>query len=100
MTDTILNLLRWPLIVVLCFAILALLYKTALHRTNPKWRWVTPGSIVAVLLWLLGSAGFGWYIESFGAMSKTYGSLAADRGSDAVVLHHGLRDPARCGNQR
>jgi membrane protein len=77
MTDTILNLLRWPLIVVLGFAILAFLYKVVPYRTSPRWRWVTPGSIVAVLLWLLGSAGFGWYIESFGGMSKAYGSLAA-----------------------
>lgn len=77
MTEMILNWLRWPLIVVLSFAILAFLYKVAPYRTNPQWRWVTPGSIVAVLLWMLGSAGFGWYIDSFGAMSKTYGSLAA-----------------------
>jgi membrane protein len=77
MTDMILNLLRWPLIVLLGFAVLAFLYKVAPNRSSPQWRWVTPGSIAAVLLWLLGSAGFGWYIESFGAMSKTYGSLAA-----------------------
>lgn len=76
MTDTILNLLRWPLIVVIGFGALAVLYKVAPNRSNPQWRWVTPGSVVAVLLWLLGSAGFGWYIESFGDMSKTYGSLA------------------------
>ena len=77
MTDTVLNVLRWPLIVLLGLGTLAFLYKVAPNRTSPQWRWVTPGSIVAVLLWLLGSAGFGWYIESFGNMSKTYGSLAA-----------------------
>ncbi len=77
MTGMIFGLLRWPLVLFLSFAILAFLYKTAPHRTNPRWIWVTPGSIVAVLLWLLGSAGFEWYLESFGAMSRTYGSLAA-----------------------
>ncbi len=76
-TDMILNLLRWPLIVVIGFGVVSVLYKVAPNRKSPRWRWVTPGSIVAVLLWLLGSAGFGWYIESFGDMSKTYGSLAA-----------------------
>jgi membrane protein len=76
-TNKILNQLRWPLIVVIGFAVLAFLYKVVPNRTNPQWRWVTPGSIVAVLLWLLGSAGFGWYIDSFVDMSKTYGGLAA-----------------------
>lgn len=76
-TETFLNALRWPLIVILGFGLLAFFYKVAPHRTNPRWGWVTPGAIVAMLLWLLGSAGFGWYIESFGNMSKTYGSLAA-----------------------
>ena len=76
MTETILNVLRWPLIVILGFGVLAFLYKAAPNRTNPQWRWVTPGSIVAVILWLLASAGFSWYIESFGNMSRTYGSLA------------------------
>lgn len=77
MADSILSLLRWPLIVVLGLVVLGFLYKFAPNRKNPQWRWVTPGSICAVSLWLLGSAGFGWYIDNFGAMSKTYGSLSA-----------------------
>lgn len=77
MVDTILEVLRWPLIVLLSYSILSFLYKFAPNRTRAQWRWVTPGSIVAVFLWLVGSAGFGWYIDSFDNMSKTYGSLAA-----------------------
>ena len=77
MTEMVLKLLRLPVIVILGLAILGFLYKVAPYRSNPHWRWVTPGSIVAILLWLLGSLGFGWYIDSFGNMSKTYGSIAA-----------------------
>ncbi len=77
MTETILNVFRWPLIVIIAFGVLTFFYKVAPRRTSPQWFWVTPGSIVAMLLWLLGSAGFAWYIDSFGNMSKTYGSLSA-----------------------
>lgn len=69
--------LRWPFFAAVALFGLGFLYKVAPHRTNPEWRWITPGSLVATGLWLLGSVGFAWYIESFGNMSKTYGSVAA-----------------------
>ncbi|GAA5481204.1 YihY/virulence factor BrkB family protein [Haloferula sargassicola] len=75
--DSWVGVLRWPLFAAVALFGLAFLYKIAPHRTNPEWHWITPGSIVATGLWLLGSVAFAWYIEKFGDMSKTYGSVAA-----------------------
>lgn len=75
--DALIRFARWPLIVVVALIVLGTLYHLAPNRRHSGWRWVTPGSLIATSLWLLGSLGFGWYIDSFGNMSKTYGSVAA-----------------------
>jgi membrane protein len=46
-------------------------------RDKPQWRWITPGSILASVLWLSASLLFSWYAENFGSYNKTYGSLGA-----------------------
>jgi membrane protein len=51
------------------------LYYVAPNVRQPRLRWVTPGGIVAVVVWLLASAGFGLYVANFGSYDKTYGSL-------------------------
>jgi len=53
------------------------LYRVAPAREDPRWRWVTPGAIVATLLWIAASIGFSYYAANFGSYNKTYGSLAA-----------------------
>jgi membrane protein len=68
--------LRWTLLLVLVVAGLAVLYRVAPDRNSPKLRWVALGSMVAAVLWLLGSAGFSLYVNSFGNYNKTYGALA------------------------
>lgn len=55
---------------------LAVLYRVAPDHSPAKLRWVTPGSLVAALLWLLGSTGFSLYVTLFGNYNKTYGALA------------------------
>lgn len=67
---------RWPLLAFLVMLGLAMLYRYAPDRTNPRWRWVTWGSAVATVLWLAGSALFSLYVSHFGSYNKTYGSLA------------------------
>ena len=42
-----------------------------------KWRWVTPGSVIATLLWIAASIGFSVYVSRFGNYDQTYGSLSA-----------------------
>ena len=67
---------RWPVLAVVLALGLAVIYRYAPDRDQPRWRWMTPGSIAAVVLWLVASAGFAWYVNSFGSYSETYGSIA------------------------
>jgi membrane protein len=69
-------LLRWPLLAALLVVGLAVIYRYAPDRDNPKWGWVSWGSGVATLLWVVASIGFSIYASSFGNYNKTYGALA------------------------
>lgn len=68
---------RWPLAILLVLAALAMLYRLGPDRDQPKWKWVTPGSIVATVLWVLASVGLSIYVSSFASINKTYGSVGA-----------------------
>ncbi len=68
---------RWPVLAALTFGGLALLYRTAADRAAPPWRWVVPGSAVATLSWLAGSAALSYYLANFADYNATYGSLGA-----------------------
>jgi membrane protein len=57
--------------------VIALVYRYAPNRPNPKWAWLTPGSIIATLLWIAATLGFGFYVSNFGSYNATYGSLGA-----------------------
>ncbi|WP_296370407.1 YihY/virulence factor BrkB family protein [Pseudonocardia sp.] len=67
---------RWVLLAVLVVAALAVLYRVAADREAPRLRWVTLGSVIATILWLLGSIGFSLYVNFFGHYNKTYGAIA------------------------
>jgi membrane protein len=67
--------LEWPLLIVVVMAGLAVLYRYAPNRSTPLWRWVSPGAMVATLLWLAGSVAFSVYVSEFNSYDKTYGSL-------------------------
>jgi membrane protein len=54
---------------------IALLYRYGPNRPDAPWRWITPGSAAATILWLLASFGFGLYVSNFGNYNATYGSL-------------------------
>jgi len=56
---------------------LAVVYRYAPDRADPKWRWVTPGSVIATLLWLAASIGFSVYVSRFGNYDQAYCSLGA-----------------------
>ena len=68
---------RWVILALLVLVALAVLYRYAPDRANPRWRWVSWGAVVALVLWLLGSFGFSWYVDNFGKYNQTYGALAA-----------------------
>jgi membrane protein len=68
--------LRWVLLAALLIGALAVLYRYAPDRDEPKWTWASWGSGIATLLWILASIGFSIYVNSFGNYNKTYGALA------------------------
>ena len=73
----VLNIVRWPVMLVLVALALACIYRYGPSRDEPKWRWITWGSVLAALAWLGFSAIFSFYAGNFGTFNKTYGSLGA-----------------------
>ncbi|TKK86209.1 YihY/virulence factor BrkB family protein [Herbidospora galbida] len=73
---TIWNIAKWPVLVVVFIFVLALLYWFAPNVEHPGFRWITPGSTVAVIGWIVASGLFGFYVANFGSYSKTYATLA------------------------
>ena len=72
-----LSLLRWPILLALVVVGLAVLYRWGPSRDKAEWKWVTPGSLLASVLWVVGSMLFSWYAANFGSYNETYGSLGA-----------------------
>jgi membrane protein len=73
---TIFNIAKWPVIVLVLMTMLAILYYGAPNVRHPGFRWITPGGVLAVLLWILASVGFAFYVSNFSSYNATYGSLA------------------------
>jgi membrane protein len=71
------NVAKWPVLVLVVSLVFAILYWAAPNARQGGFRWVTPGGLVAVSIWLVGSAGFALYVAHFGSYNKTYGSIAA-----------------------
>lgn len=72
----IVSLGRWPLLIVLVMGALAVIYRVAPDRDKAQWQWVTPGSVIAALLWVAASVLFSLYVRYFGSYNESYGSLA------------------------
>src|SRR6266550_3727243 len=69
--------LQWPIVLIFLLLGFELIYYWAPDLKDQDWKWVTPGSIVAITLWLLVSLGFRLYLHYFDSYSKTYGSMGA-----------------------
>ena len=78
--ELILNVVRWPLLLVVVVLSLAAVYRFGPSRSTAQWRWVTLGSVAAALLWIGASMVFSWYVASFDSYNRTYGSLGAGVG--------------------
>jgi membrane protein len=72
---TIWDIAKWPVLLVLVSFMFALLY-WASPNAKQGFRWVSPGGLLAVLLWVVASAAFAFYVANFSSYNKTYGSLA------------------------
>jgi membrane protein len=75
--ELVLNIVRWPLLVGGFLGALAVLYRYGPSREDAQWKWVTPGALVAAVLWVIGSLLFSLYVSKFASYDKTYGSLGA-----------------------
>jgi len=71
------RIIQWPIMLVFVILTFELIYFFAPNLPYRRWRWLTPGGIVAVSLWLLISFGFRFYLHFFNSYSRTYGSLGA-----------------------
>ena len=70
------NVAKWPVMLLVVMFIVALLYYATPNVRQPKFRWISIGAALAIVVWLLASAVFGFYVANFSSYDKTYGSLA------------------------
>ncbi|HET9349301.1 MAG TPA: YihY/virulence factor BrkB family protein, partial [Arthrobacter sp.] len=70
---TIWNIAKWPLIVLLVVAAIAILYYATPNVKQPKFRWMSLGSLIALVIFLLASLAFGFYVANFSSYNETYG---------------------------
>ncbi len=75
---TLWNIAKWPVILAVVVFIVAVLYYATPNIQQPKFRWISIGATIAVLVWIVASVGFGFYVANFGNYNKTYGSQAGD----------------------
>jgi membrane protein len=72
---TVWNIAKWPVLLAVVLLMIALLYYSSPNVKLPAFKWVTAGSILAVVVWLVASAAFAFYVANFGSYNKTYGAL-------------------------
>jgi membrane protein len=70
------NIAKWPVLLAIVIFIVALLYYATPNVKQPKFRWVSVGAVVAIVVWIVASAAFGFYVSNFSSYDKTYGALA------------------------
>jgi membrane protein len=73
---TVWNIAKWPFLLVVAILALALLFWAAPNAKQANFKWITPGGLLTVIVWVAASAGFAVYVANFGSYNKTYGSLA------------------------
>ena len=76
-SETLLRIVRWPVLLVLIMIGLAVLYRFGPSRREQRWQWLSVGSVFAVVAWLASSALLSWYLANFANYDATYGSLGA-----------------------
>src|SRR3954453_13245014 len=74
---TIWNIAKWPVLAFVVSLMLAVLYYAAPNARLPRFQWISPGAIVALVGWVVVSFGFFQYANHFGSYDKTYGALGA-----------------------
>ncbi len=75
--ETVLQLARWPLLLITLILAISLIYRYGPSREPAEWRWISPGAVLASVVWVVVSIAFSWYVANFGTYNETYGSLGA-----------------------
>ncbi|AYC36372.1 YihY/virulence factor BrkB family protein [Streptomyces griseorubiginosus] len=73
---TVWSIAKWPVLVILVTVMIAILYWATPNAKVKGFRWITPGSFLALLIWMIASAGFALYVANFASYNKTYGTMA------------------------
>ncbi|CAM5347380.1 YihY/virulence factor BrkB family protein [Streptomyces fumanus] len=73
---TVWSIAKWPVLILLVVLMIAVLYWATPNAKVRGFRWITPGSVLALLIWLVASGAFAFYVANFGSYNKTYGTLA------------------------
>lgn len=73
---TVWDIAKWPVLAVLVAVMIAILYWATPNAKVHGFKWITPGSFLALVIWLLASAGFAVYVANFASYNKTYGTMA------------------------
>ena len=73
---TVWNIAKWPVLFLFVLVTVAVLYYATPNVKQPQFRWISVGAGVAILVWVLASVAFAFYVSNFGSYNKTYGSLA------------------------
>jgi membrane protein len=72
---TVWDIAKWPVLLFVISFMFALLYWASPNVKHPGFRWVSPGGLLAVFLWIAASAAFAFYVANFGSYNKTYGAI-------------------------
>ncbi len=96
----VMSLLRWPLLGLGLVAGLAVLYRYGPDRDEPQWTWTAPGTIVAVVLWLIASIGFSIYTSNFALLRRDLRLVGCRRGAHALADDLGRHRDHRRRDQR
>lgn len=70
------NVARWPLILLFVVVAVAILYYVTPNVEQPRFRWISGGAALAIVVWIVASLVFGIYVSNFGSYNRTYGALA------------------------
>jgi membrane protein len=72
---TVYSIAKWPIMAAVVVMMLAVLYYMAPNARLPKFQWISPGAVVALVIWIVATVAFFFYVRNFGSYNKTYGTL-------------------------
>ncbi|MCQ8185540.1 YihY/virulence factor BrkB family protein [Parvularcula maris] len=74
-TELLIGVAKWALLLGAALIGFGVVYRYAPARRDARWAWITPGAVLAVILWLIGSAAFSFYVSNFASYNETYGTI-------------------------